>query len=198
VYADPAVTAAQLADALGSVSPADGRLLWSVWTRHRGHGGVGVHERPALTAARELLAASSRATPTARVATMTILDEELSEGDATLVFTAAVDDQALRPHTVSWLLAHGRHVDLMAEDRRFAIVEALAFALDSGDDDTVQAVLADPGFDVAMIESLWRCPHAASAAVLAAVGGLHPDRTVAKPARKAAFKAQSRRADAPR
>ncbi len=187
VYADPAMSAADLADALGSVSPADGRLLWTVWTR----------QRPPLNAARELLAASSRSTATARVATMTILDEELSEADALTVFTAAADDQALRPHAVSWLVAQGQHVDLTAQDRQFAIVEALACALDSGDDDALLEVFAEPFFDAAMIESLWRSPHPDTAAVLAAVGRLHPDRTVAKAARKAAFKAQSRHAAMP-
>ncbi|MET9960829.1 hypothetical protein ABZ128_17560 [Streptomyces sp. NPDC006326] len=42
-------------------------------------------------------------------------------------------------------------------------------------------------------DQAWRSPHPATAHVLEAMGRLHPDRKVAKEARKAAFKARSRR-----
>ncbi|KIF02642.1 hypothetical protein PL81_28780, partial [Streptomyces sp. RSD-27] len=42
-------------------------------------------------------------------------------------------------------------------------------------------------------DQVWRVEHPATAHVLEAMGRLHPDRKAAKEARKAAFKARSRR-----
>jgi hypothetical protein len=47
-----------------------------------------------------------------------------------------------------------------------------------------------PGID-AMLDTAWRVPGLATSEVLAAVGGHHPDKRVAKAARKALFKYRS-------
>jgi hypothetical protein len=48
----------------------------------------------------------------------------------------------------------------------------------------------DPGID-AMLNTAWRVPGLATGEVLAAVGGHHPDKAIAKAARKALFKYRS-------
>ncbi|WP_424214385.1 hypothetical protein ACN20G_21220 [Streptomyces sp. BI20] len=53
----------------------------------------------------------------------------------------------------------------------------------------VELIARNPGF----LDEAWRVRHPDAAAVLEAIGRLHPDRATAKEARKAAFKARSRR-----
>jgi hypothetical protein len=182
VHADPNMAASDIIKVLGALAPTDGQQLWTAWTA----------QRSVAEAAAELLAAASAATPMARFAAASIITDELPESEAAAAFTAVVDDPVLRPHAVSWLAAHGRPVDLTARDSASALVELIAAAIESDDGAGLHAILTKPGFDVQLMESLWRCGHPATADVLAAVGSSHPDKTVAKAARKAAFKAQSR------
>jgi hypothetical protein len=72
-------------------------------------------------------------------------------------------------------------------------IDTLAAQLDVDDDpDLLRDLVTDlvarhDGF----FEAAWRVDHPDTADVLEAIGRLHPDRSVAKEARKAAFKARS-------
>jgi hypothetical protein len=57
-------------------------------------------------------------------------------------------------------------------------------------DELTEAVPA--GHEQDLFEAMWRLPHPSAHEVLTLIGTHHPDRTVAKGARKAAFKAASR------
>lgn len=72
-------------------------------------------------------------------------------------------------------------------------VDTLAAQLDADDDlDLLRELVTDlVARHDSFFAAAWRVDHPATADVLEAMGRLHPDRAVAKEARKAAFKARS-------
>ncbi|CAL9556921.1 hypothetical protein SUDANB6_04582 [Streptomyces sp. enrichment culture] len=155
--------------------------------------------REPLAAARELLAAargSDAGAPLRRLRCQQALS--LVGAGAEPALREVLDDAELGGLARVWLTEHGAR-DVPAPS------EAMVFWLTI---DTVAAQLAAEGNSQelrALVEGLarqhggffdtaWRVGHPATADVLEAMGRLHPDKKIAKEARKAAFKARSQRA----
>ncbi|MEV1083595.1 hypothetical protein AB0I98_36160 [Streptomyces sp. NPDC050211] len=152
--------------------------------------------REPLAAARELLAAargSDEGAPLRRLRCQQALSLVGAEAEPAL--REVLDDAELGGLARVWLTEHGAP-DVPAPS------EAMVFWLTI---DTVAAQLAAEGNSDelrGLVEGLaqqhggffaaaWRVEHPATADVLEAMGRLHPDKRVAKEARKAAFKARS-------
>jgi hypothetical protein len=155
-----------------------------------------LQRREPLAAARELLAAargSDAGAPLRRLRCQQALS--LVGPSAEPALREVLDDAELGGLARVWLTEHGA-VDVPAPS------EAMVYWLTI---DTVAAQLAAEGNSEelrALVEGLaqqhsgffaavWRVDHPATADVLEAMGRLHPDKKVAKEARKAAFKARS-------
>ncbi|MGA5205003.1 hypothetical protein [Streptomyces variegatus] len=155
-----------------------------------------LQRREALAAARELLAAARGAdagAPLRRLRCQQALS--LVGASAEPALREVLDDAELGGLARVWLTEHGA-VDVPAPS------EEMVYWLTI---DTVAAQLAAEGNSEelrALVEGLaqqhggffaavWRVDHPATADVLEAMGRLHPDKKVAKEARKAAFKARS-------
>jgi hypothetical protein len=155
-----------------------------------------LQRRESLAAARELLAAargSDAGAPLRRLRCQQALS--LVGASAEPALREVLDDAELGGLARVWLTEHGA-VDVPAPS------EAMVYWLTI---DTVAAQLAAEGNSEelrALVEGLarqhggffdavWRVGHPATADVLEAMGRLHPDKKVAKEARKAAFKARS-------
>ena len=149
------------------------------------------------SAARELLAAglgSDAEGPGRRLACREVL--ELLGPDAEPAVREALAEPELAGLARSWLERAGAG-DLPApspEAARWLAVDTLAARIHADEDpeDLAAAVTETTAADPRFAEDGWRVDHPAAAAVLEAVGRLHPDRATAKQARKAAFKARSR------
>ncbi|MDT0389733.1 hypothetical protein [Streptomyces dubilierae] len=155
-----------------------------------------LQRRESLAAARELLAAargSDAGAPLRRLRCQQALS--LVGASAEPALREVLDDAELGGLARVWLTEHGA-ADVPAPS------EAMVYWLTI---DTVAAQLAAEGNSEelrALVEGLaqqhsgffaavWRVDHPATADVLEAMGRLHPDKKVAKEARKAAFKARS-------
>jgi hypothetical protein len=155
-----------------------------------------LERREALAAARELLAAargSDAGAPLRRLRCQQALS--LVGASAEPALREVLDDAELGGLARVWLTEHGA-VDVPAPS------EAMVYWLTI---DTVAAQLAAEGNSEELralveglarqhggfFEAVWRVDHPATADVLEAMGRLHPDKKVAKEARKAAFKARS-------
>ncbi|MFH8498239.1 hypothetical protein [Streptomyces coeruleorubidus] len=155
-----------------------------------------LQRREALAAARELLAAARGAdagAPLRRLRCQQALS--LVGASAEPALREVLDDAELGGLARVWLSEHGA-ADVPAPS------EAMVYWLTI---DTVAAQLAAEGNSEELralveglarqhggfFEAVWRVDHPATADVLEAMGRLHPDKKVAKEARKAAFKARS-------
>ncbi|MEU3552967.1 hypothetical protein [Streptomyces fragilis] len=155
--------------------------------------------REPLAAARELLAAARGGdadAPLRRLHCQQALSLVGTEAEPAL--REVLDDPELGGLARVWLAEHGA-ADIPAPSQE------LVFWLTV---DTVAAQLAAEGNSeelVALVEGLaaqhsgffdtaWRVDHPATAEVLEAMGRLHPDKRIAKEARKAAYKARSQQA----
>ncbi|MFJ4540563.1 hypothetical protein ACIP39_32110 [Streptomyces tibetensis] len=155
-----------------------------------------LQRRESTAAARELLAAargSDAGAPLRRLRCQQALS--LVGASAEPALREVLDDAELGGLARVWLTEHGA-VDVPAPS------EAMVYWLTI---DTVAAQLAAEGNSEELralveglarqhggfFEAVWRVDHPATADVLEAMGRLHPDKKVAKEARKAAFKARS-------
>ncbi|KOX00142.1 hypothetical protein ADK65_15390 [Streptomyces sp. NRRL B-1140] len=155
-----------------------------------------LQRREVLAAARELLAAARGAdagAPLRRLRCQQALS--LVGASAEPALREVLDDAELGGLARVWLTEHGA-ADVPAPS------EAMVYWLTI---DTVAAQLAAEGNSEELralveglarqhggfFEAVWRVDHPATADVLEAMGRLHPDKKVAKEARKAAFKARS-------
>ncbi|PPS75067.1 MULTISPECIES: hypothetical protein [Streptomyces] len=155
-----------------------------------------LQRRESLAAARELLSAargSDAGAPLRRLRCQQALS--LVGASAEPALREVLDDSELGGLARVWLTEHGA-VDVPAPS------EAMVYWLTI---DTVAAQLAAEGNSEELralveglarqhggfFEAVWRVDHPATADVLEAMGRLHPDKKVAKEARKAAFKARS-------
>ncbi|MBJ6638185.1 hypothetical protein H4K36_10215 [Streptomyces sp. DHE7-1] len=152
--------------------------------------------REPLASARELLAAARGAdtgAPLRRLRCQQALSLVGAEAEPAL--RDVLDDPELGGLARVWLSEHGASdVPAPSQDLVFWLtVDTLAAQLQAeGNSEELQALvegLAEQhsGFFAAA----WRVDHPATADVLEAMGRLHPDKKVAKEARKAAFKARS-------
>ncbi|MFE5582485.1 hypothetical protein [Kitasatospora sp. NPDC056531] len=161
---------------------------------------VWVAGREPLAAARELLAAARGAdgyAPLRRMLSVSALD--LLGPGAEPAVREVLDDPELGGAARAWLAAQGAS-DVPVPDRAMAlwtVVDTFAAQLldSGGDTELLRELITDlpvNGDPAAWFGELWRVDHPYTADVLEAIGELHPDRALAKEARKAAFKARSR------
>ncbi|MFI6445230.1 hypothetical protein [Kitasatospora sp. NPDC050543] len=160
-----------------------------------------VKGREALPAARELLDAA-RGTDTYAPLRRMLCQLALNELGAAAepAVREVLDDPELGGGARAWLAAQGAQ-DVPTPERGMALWTVI---------DTFAAQLIDSGGDAELLRELigglpvtdnpasyfgelWRVDHPYTAEVLEAVGELHLDRQVAKEARKAAFKARSKK-----
>ncbi|MGY0023131.1 hypothetical protein [Streptomyces sp. cg35] len=152
--------------------------------------------REPLGAARELLAAArgtDTGAPLRRLRCQQALSLVGTEAEPAL--REVLDDAELGGLARVWLAEHGAaDVPAPSEDLVFWLtVDTIAAQLSlEGNSDELQALVEGlaaqhSGF----FSAAWRVDHPATADVLEAMGRLHPDKKVAKEARKAAFKARS-------
>ncbi|WP_409237531.1 hypothetical protein [Streptomyces sp. PA5.6] len=155
---------------------------------------LGRHEP--LVAARELLAAARGAdegAPLRRLRCQQALSLVGDEAEPAL--REVLDDPQLGGLARVWLAEHGAtDVPAPSEELIFWLtIDTLAAQLSvEGNSDELQGLVEGlaqqhSGF----FATAWRVEHPATADVLEAMGRLHPDKKVAKEARKAAFKARS-------
>ncbi len=143
-------------------------------------------------AADELIAAASNGSPGLRGAGFAVLDR--IGDDAVAAVREALADPVLRAHAAVWLHEHGENVELDREDRAWLLVDLGAGLLEEADPkDVVAELLPDvpPDAQAELVAGLWRVRHPAVTDLLTALSDHHPDRGVARAARKAAFKARS-------
>ena len=152
--------------------------------------------REPLAAARELLAAARGADPGAPLRRLLCQQALSLVGDeAEPALREVLDDPELGGLARVWLSEHGASdVPAPSEDLVFWLtVDTVAAQLAAeGNSEELQALVEGlaqqhNGFFAAA----WRVDHPATADVLEAMGRLHPDKRIAKEARKAAFKARS-------
>jgi hypothetical protein len=143
-------------------------------------------------AADELIEAASRGSPGLRGAGFAVLDR--IGADAVAAVREAVADPVLRAHAAVWLHEHGEHAELDREGRAWLLVDLGAGLLEEADPkDVVAELLPDvpPDAQAELVAGLWRVQHPGVTDLLTALSDYHPDPSVARAARKAAFKARS-------
>jgi hypothetical protein len=167
--------------------------------------------RIAEPAVRELLAVAAASDPASRILAVGIVVTEIGAlaepvwrevlGQAELrtyakaaLITLSGDDPAAAPpelkpddHDVAWMITDALAAEGWDDPSDDAGGEPEALAKRLGD-----AIPA--GQEPAMFESMARIPHPDAADVLTVIGKLHPDKKIAKLARKSAYKAASRQA----
>ncbi|MFI0407114.1 hypothetical protein [Actinomadura sp. 3N508] len=117
--------------------------------------------------------------------------------EAAAVVRAAQEHPLVSPYAALWLNAAGDPSgrELAREEYLWVFVDTVAGMLETAEpDEAVEAALIDapPGAEMtAMVDDLWRTDHPGVADVLEALGAHHPDKTTAKAARTAAYKARS-------
>ncbi|HEX2132603.1 MAG TPA: hypothetical protein VHH15_13695 [Actinophytocola sp.] len=92
----------------------------------------------------------------------------------------------------------GPGLEPLPEDLAWLLTDLLAATSDAFEDDELAQQFRSavpPGQEQAVLDAMWRLPHPDGADVLSLLGDTHPDKKIAKAARKAAFKAQSRSSD---
>ncbi|MBF8187259.1 hypothetical protein ITP53_16260 [Nonomuraea sp. K274] len=144
-------------------------------------------------AAATLLAAASGAPSVARGIAVSIVDRLSAE--AAPQVRDHLDDPELRPHAIHWLSARGLPAPpLTQEELLWVSIDMLALAMPAAEEDPeiFAENMAASGPPAHMIEEMWRVDHPDVVEVLELLGRFIPDDTVAKAARKAAFKARSR------
>jgi hypothetical protein len=149
-------------------------------------------EQTPAQAAAELVRAAGSGSPGLRGAAFAVLDRigEAAIGEV----RAALADPVLRAHAAVWLHEHGEQAELRPEDRTWLLVDLGAGLLEEADPaDVVAELLPDVSADAQaeIVASLWRVDHPGVTDLLTALSEHHPDPTVARAARKAAFKARS-------
>ncbi|PPS80249.1 hypothetical protein [Streptomyces sp. MH60] len=155
--------------------------------------------RSPLDAARELLAAargSDTGAPLRRLRCQQALSLVGAEAEPAL--REVLDDAELGGLARVWLTEHGaRDVPAPSQDMVFWLtIDTVAAQLAAeGNSEELRALVEGlarqhSGF----FDTVWRVEHPATPDVLEAMGRLHPDKKVAKEARKAAFKARSQQA----
>lgn len=170
---------------LASCDAEDGEAEISAW----------LAERTPAQAAAELIEAASGGSPGMRGAAFAVLDRIGAE--AVPDVQAALADPVLRAHAAVWLNEHGQQAELLPEDRTWLLVDLGAGLLEEADPkDVVAELLPDlPATAQAeIVAGLWQVRHPEVTDLLTALSEHHPDPGVVRAARKAAFKARSRRA----
>ncbi|GAA2989624.1 hypothetical protein [Streptomyces fulvorobeus] len=182
----------ELLAGIGYYPEAAVRAETELWLARHG-GGAG-----AVTAARELLSASRGAdagAPLRRLHCQQAL--ALAGPEAEPAVRAVLDDPELGGLARVWLAERGAaDVPAPPESMIFWLaVDTIAAQLDADGDlgELQELVEGLSGQHSGFFDEVWRVDHPGTAEVLEAMGRLHGDKKAAKEARKAAFKARSRR-----
>lgn len=181
----------------GADALLDGTLAYGPGAA-RAETGQWLARREPFDAARELLAAA-RGTDTGAPLRRLRCQQALSlvGGTAEPALREVLDDAELGGLARVWLTEHGA-ADVPPPSQAMVYwltVDTLAAQLAAeGDSEELRSLVQGlaqqhGGF----FDAVWRVDHPATADVLEAMGRLHPDRVIAKDARKAAFKARSQR-----
>ena len=139
-------------------------------------------------AARELLDAAAAGEPADRMYATSVVTGRLG-GAAGPHWRAALDDPRLRAYAK---LALGLKPD--SDDLAWLLTDVLAATSEVDGPQDIAAQLSETvpaGQEQEIFELMWRLPHPWAAEVLTMIGAHHPDKNIAKAARKAAFKAAS-------
>ncbi|ONI90439.1 hypothetical protein ALI22I_11895 [Saccharothrix sp. ALI-22-I] len=169
------MTAQQLIDAAPGFSEAELAAEVRAWITSRD------------TAARELFGLAARGDGGERKWAM----------DVAKHLGAAADDQWQAALDVPPLCAYAKSTldkPLDDTDRAWLLIDTVTSL--NGIPEPIAAAVAEvvpPGREEAVFEAAWRLPHPQAGQALTDVGEAHPDKKIAKAARKAAFKAASRR-----
>ncbi|GHG71077.1 hypothetical protein [Streptomyces griseocarneus] len=196
------------APAVGDLAEADASALLAALPGHpeglvRTETELWLARRAPLDAARELLAAArgtDEDSPRRRLACQQTLS--LLGAEAEPALREVLDDPQLGGLARVWLAERGAaDIPEPGEAMVFWLtIDTIAAQLAARGDDAVAASEELRGLVVGLVsghsgffDAAWRVDHPATAEVLEAMGRLHPDKKTAKEARKAAFKARSRR-----
>lgn len=150
--------------------------------------------REPTAAATELAGVIAGDDPVGRQVALAALDRV---GDAAEpAVRGLLDAPAARPYARVWLLDRGLNAGggLSAEDAATLLVDICAVLLDAGSPEELVKQLAQLGSadeQAAAVRELWRVPGPHTRSVLSAIADTHPERVVAKAARKALFSARS-------
>lgn len=195
------MTAAQLIAMAGGASEDEFTTETSAWLAHQ----------TAESAARELLAVAAQSGPASRIIAVGVVVTELG-ASAESAWRDALGQIELRGYAKAALVtlagvdpATGAPgLEPADDDVAWMITDALAaqgwddLSDDAGHEPAAlaqQVAEAIPaGREEATFEMIARVPHPAAANVLTVIGRHHPDKKIAKLARKSAYKAASRRA----
>jgi hypothetical protein len=154
--------------------------------------GTWLADRTPVQAARELIQAAAGGSPGLRGAAFAVLDRI---GDAAIdEIRAALADPLLRAHAAVWLHEHDEEADLRPADRTWLLVDLGAGLLEEADPRDVVAELlpeVPARAQAEIVAGLWQVDHPGVIGLLTALSEHHPDASVARAARKAAFKARS-------
>lgn len=175
--------AAVLLAALADYDAEEGEAEIAAWLAQRGPG----------DAAAELMEAARGGSPGLRGAAFAVLDRVGDE--AIPAVREALADPVLRPHAAVWLRDHGDQAELGRGDQEWLLVDLGAGLLEEAQpEDVVTELLPDlpSGGQAKLVAGLWQVSHPGLIGLLTALGAHHHDPSVAKAARKAAFKARSR------
>ena len=149
-------------------------------------------DRTPVQAARELIQAAAGGSPGLRGAAFAVLDRI---GDAAIgEIRAGLGDPLLRAHAAVWLHEHDEEADLRPADRTWLLVDLGAGLLEEADPRDVVAELlpeVPARAQAEIVAGLWQVDHPGVIDLLTALSEHHPDASVARAARKAAFKARS-------
>jgi hypothetical protein len=154
--------------------------------------GTWLADRTPVQAARELIQAAAGGSPGLRGAAFAVLDRIGSV--AIPEIRAAFGDPLLRAHAAVWLHEHDEEAELRPADRTWLLVDLGAGLLEEADPRDVVAELLPEVPALAQAEivaGLWQVDHPGVIDLLTALSDHHPDPSVARAARKAAFKARS-------
>ena len=154
--------------------------------------GTWLADRTPVQAARELIQAAAGGSPGLRGAAFAVLDRIGSV--AIPEIRAALGDPLLRAHAAVWLHEHDEEAELRPADRTWLLVDLGAGLLEEADPRDVVAELLPEVPALAQAEivaGLWQVDHPGVIDLLTALSQHHPDPSVARAARKAAFKARS-------
>jgi hypothetical protein len=173
------MTAADLVAAAGGFTEEELAAELSAWLGLRGP----------EAAARELLEVAAAGEPADRMYATSVVAERIGAA-AEPNWRAALDDPALCAYAKLALdLPPG------PADMAWLLTDVLAAMTDPEDPEDIARHLRDAvpaGQEAEFFDQMWRLPHPWAGEVLNLLGAHHPDKLVAKAARKAAFKAASK------
>jgi hypothetical protein len=138
-------------------------------------------------AAKELLEVAATGDPGDRIYAVSVVTG--FGAGAAEHWRAALGDQRLRPYARIAL-----EQELEPPDTAWLLTDALAVTTEDDGPEEIAQLLREAvpaGMETDIFEAMWRLPHPLVAEVLSMVGACHPDKEIAKAARKAAFKVGS-------